>query len=89
MTTSHLSHPGHPGPSTNAGRTPADHSPGGRPDGALGHRSLADSGSSRHGDAHAVTPSLTAPLTLVPHVAARTHAVGTRGSHRDIPLFPG
>ncbi|MFJ7177005.1 hypothetical protein ACIQXA_11485 [Streptomyces massasporeus] len=85
-------HPGpsiRPGPSTRLGSTPGDHPPGGRPDGVLGNRSLADSGSSRYGDVHAVTPGLRAPLTLVPGLAARTDAADARGSHQDIPLFPG
>ncbi|MCK8435237.1 hypothetical protein G3I77_20115 [Streptomyces sp. D2-8] len=85
----HPAHLGHPDPSTHTARTPAAHAPGGRPGGALGNRSLADSGSSRHGDVHAVTASLRAPLTLVPGAAARAHVVGTRGGHRDIHLFPG
>ncbi|MGC4975919.1 hypothetical protein ACLQ2D_23800 [Streptomyces sp. DT199] len=90
--TSPISHPRpatHPGSSTHVGPTPDDHPPGGRPDGALGNRSLADSGSSRHGDVHAVTPGLRAPLTLVPGLLARTDAADARGSRRDIPLFPG
>ncbi|MFG3716560.1 hypothetical protein ACGF8D_01975 [Streptomyces massasporeus] len=102
--TGHISHPRpfthprpstHPGPSTrpgssaHVGPTPDEHPPGGRPDGALGNRSLADSGSSRHGDLHAVTPGVRAPLTLVPGLVARTGAAEGRGSHHDIPLFPG
>ncbi|MFE9111542.1 hypothetical protein ACFYN9_18195 [Streptomyces collinus] len=96
---SHLSHPGHPrhpgrpghpGSSPHAGPAPAaGHWSGGRPDGVLGNRSMADSGSSRHGEAHAVTPSPWAPLALVPGVGARTSGAGTGCGHRDIPLFPG
>ncbi|MBX9366835.1 hypothetical protein K4G64_38100, partial [Streptomyces sp. WAC04114] len=78
-----------PRPSTHVGPTPAQHPPGGRPDGALGNRSLADGGPSRHGDVHAVTPGLRSPLTLVPGDAARTHAAGSQGGHQSIPLFPG
>ncbi|MBB4713112.1 hypothetical protein BJ965_002994 [Streptomyces luteogriseus] len=85
----HLAHPGHPGPSTHAGPTASDRPPGGRPGGALGNRSLADSGSSRHGDAHAVPPGLRAPLALVAGLVTRTDRAGTRGGHRGIPLFPG
>ncbi|MFF5311296.1 hypothetical protein [Streptomyces massasporeus] len=92
--TGHISHPRpststHPGKPTHVGPTPAHHPSGGRPDGALGNRSLADSGSSRHGDVHAVTPGLRAPLTLVPGLMARTDAADARGSNQDIPLFPG
>ncbi|MFJ2927454.1 hypothetical protein ACIPIU_20915 [Streptomyces massasporeus] len=90
--TGHISHPGpstHPGKLTRVGSTPAHHLPGGGPDGALGNRSLADSGSSRHGDVNAVTPGLRAPLTLVAGLVARTDATDARGSHQDIPLFPG
>ncbi|WP_157851238.1 MULTISPECIES: hypothetical protein [Streptomyces] len=85
----HAGHPSHPGPSPHAGHPPAGHSPGGRPDGVLGNRSMADSGSSRHGDAHAVTLSLAAPLTLMPGAGAPALAAGTACGHRDIPLFPG
>ncbi|WP_189591616.1 hypothetical protein [Streptomyces massasporeus] len=91
--TGYISHSGpstHPGKPTHVvGLTPAHHPSSGRPDGALGNRSLADSGSSRHGDVHAVTPCLRAPLTLVPGLVARTDAADARGSHQDIPLFPG
>ncbi|MEU9224680.1 hypothetical protein AB0D40_09955 [Streptomyces massasporeus] len=79
----------HPGPSTHVGPTSAHHPHGGRPDGALGNRTLADSGSSRHGDVHAVTPGLRVPLTLLPGLVARTDAADARGRHQDIPLFPG
>ncbi|MDK1343155.1 hypothetical protein QNO09_07550 [Streptomyces sp. 378] len=50
---------------------------------------MADSDSSRHGDAHAVTPVRRTPPRLVPGAVARAHATGTRGGQRDIPLFPG
>ncbi|MEV5100628.1 hypothetical protein ACFQ7G_01465 [Streptomyces massasporeus] len=87
--TGHTGHISHPGPSGHLGPTPADHAPGGRPDGVLGNRSLADSGSSRHGDVHAVTPGLRAPLTLVAGLVARTDAADALAGHQDIPLFPG
>ncbi|CAL9484983.1 hypothetical protein SUDANB1_03103 [Streptomyces sp. enrichment culture] len=86
----HLGPPGHPGSSPHAGPAPAaGHSSGSRPDGVLGNRSMADSGSSRHGEAHAVTPSPWAQLALVSGVGARTSGAGTGCGHRDIPLFPG
>ncbi|MFD5738641.1 hypothetical protein ACFXJM_06160 [Streptomyces massasporeus] len=96
--TGRIGHPGpsthptpssHPGPSTHLGPAPADHAPGGRPDGVLGNRSLADSGSSRHGDVHAVTPGLRAPMTVVAGLVTRTDAADARSRHQDIPLFPG
>ncbi|MFH9003893.1 hypothetical protein ACH4E5_11720 [Streptomyces afghaniensis] len=63
--------------------------PADRPDGRLGNRSSADSGTSRHGDAYAVTPSDRVPPRLLSGVAARSCTAGTRDSHRDIPVFPG
>ncbi|MFJ3619053.1 hypothetical protein ACIPSH_12985 [Streptomyces iakyrus] len=87
-----LGHPGHPGSSPHAGRrtsAAAGHSPGGRPDGVLGNRSVADSGSSRHGETHAVTPSPWAPLALGSGAGAGASPAGTGCGHRDIPLFPG
>ncbi|MFB6843621.1 hypothetical protein ACFCXS_01910 [Streptomyces sp. NPDC056373] len=85
----HQAHPSHPRPPSHAGPARAGHSPGGRPDGVLGNRSVADSGSSRHGDAHAVTPGPRAVLGLVPGAVARTDLAGARRTRRDIPLFPG
>ncbi|MFF5572649.1 hypothetical protein [Streptomyces luteogriseus] len=82
-------HLAHPGPSTPSGPTASGRPPGGRPGGALGNRSLADSGSSRHGDAHAVTPGLRAPLALAAGLVTRTDRAGTRGELRGVPLFPG
>ncbi|MFF9027633.1 hypothetical protein [Streptomyces iakyrus] len=87
---SHPGRPGHPGSSPHAGRTPvAGHAPGGRPDGVLGNRSMADSGSSRHGETHAVTPSPWAPLAPGSGVGAGASKAGAGCGHRDIPLFPG
>lgn len=71
-----------------SGPAPRDQAPAGDPDGALGHRSAADNGGPRHGDAHAVTPSHHVPLRLVPGAVVRAVAAGTRDRHRDIPLFP-
>jgi len=65
-------------------RAPADNQGG-----ALGNKSAVDNGSSRHGDAHAVTLDHRAPLWLVPGAAAGVDAAGTRDRHRDIPVFPG
>lgn len=79
----------HAGPSAHVGRAPGGHGPADRPDGRLGNRSTADNSTSRHGDPHAVTLSLRAPLRLLPGVAARSCAAGSRDSHRDIPVFPG
>uniref|UniRef100_UPI0031CFC75D hypothetical protein n=1 Tax=Streptomyces hawaiiensis TaxID=67305 RepID=UPI0031CFC75D len=86
----HPGHPGHPRPSSHVGPSRADHAPGGRPDGVLGNRSVAaDSGPSRHGDAHAVTPSPWVAPRLAPGAATRTDRAGARRIHRDVPLFPG
>ncbi len=69
--------------------TPAHQVPSDNPDGTLSGKSAVDNGSSRHGDAHAVTPDHRAPLRLVPGAAASVDAAGTRDRHRDIPVFPG
>ncbi|MEV5952871.1 hypothetical protein AB0M11_03645 [Streptomyces sp. NPDC051987] len=67
---------------------PAHPAPIGDPDGVLG-KSAVDGGSSRHGDAHAVTFAGRAPFGLAPGAAARADAAGTRDRHGDIPVFPG
>ncbi|GHD11907.1 hypothetical protein GCM10010313_35560 [Streptomyces violarus] len=86
----HIRRAAHAGPSASVGGAdPVGHVPGGRPDGTLCNRSMADNGTPRHGDAHAVTLSSRAPLSLVRGVAARTCVAGTRDSHRDIPVLPG
>ncbi|GHA06468.1 hypothetical protein [Streptomyces purpurascens] len=86
----HVRRAAHAGPSASVGgAAPVGHVPGGRPDGTLCTRSMADNGTPRHGDAHAVTLSSRAPLSLVRGVAARTCVAGTRDSHRDIPVLPG
>ncbi|WP_328640471.1 hypothetical protein [Streptomyces canus] len=68
---------------------PAHQVPSDNQSGALGGKSAVDNGSSRHGDAHAVTLDNRAPLRLVPGAAASVDAAGTRDRHRDIPVFPG
>ncbi|MFF0080956.1 hypothetical protein ACFYR1_14820 [Streptomyces canus] len=68
---------------------PAHQAPSDHQGGALGGKSAVDNGSSRHGDAHAVTLENRAPLRLVPGAAASVDAAGTRDRHRDIPVFPG
>jgi hypothetical protein len=68
---------------------PAHQAPSDNSGGALGGKSAVDNGSSRHGDAHAITPDHRAPLRLVPGAAASVEAAGTRDRHRDIPVFPG
>ncbi|MFI6441020.1 hypothetical protein [Streptomyces sp. NPDC050759] len=74
-------------PSTS--HAPAHQVPSDNHGGALGGKSAVDNGSSRHGDAHAVTLDNRAPLRLVPGAAASVDAAGTRDRHRDIPVFPG
>ncbi|MFC8434562.1 hypothetical protein [Streptomyces sp. NPDC057253] len=68
---------------------PAHRAPADNQGGALANKSAVDNGSSRHGDAHAVTLNHRAPLWLVPGAAAGVDAAGTRDRHRDIPVFPG
>ncbi|MEU6911983.1 hypothetical protein [Streptomyces olindensis] len=82
-------HHDHVGRIGRAGHAPVEHGPGGRPDGALGNRALADNSTPRHGDVHAVTPDDRAPLRLVPGAAARSYAAGPRDRHRDVSAFPG
>ncbi|MBB4897453.1 hypothetical protein [Streptomyces griseomycini] len=67
---------------------PAPHAPADQPDGAVGHRSTADNGAPRHGDAHAVTPCPRPPLRLVPGATEHAEATGTRDRHRDVPVPP-
>ncbi|MGR4854231.1 hypothetical protein [Streptomyces sp. LARHCF252] len=86
----HIRRAAHAGPSASVGgAVPVGHVPGGRPAGTLCSRSMADNGTPRQGDEHAVTLSSRAPLSLVRGVAARTCVAGTRDSHRDIPVLPG
>ncbi|MFJ9148084.1 hypothetical protein ACIRP7_08420 [Streptomyces sp. NPDC102270] len=75
--------------STSAAHAPAHQAPSDNRGGALGGKSAVDSGSSRHTDAHAITPDQRAPLRLVAGAAASVDAAGTRDRHRDIPVFPG
>ncbi|MEV6178905.1 hypothetical protein ACIHAR_16125 [Streptomyces sp. NPDC052016] len=71
------------------GQAPAHRAPAEGPHGALGNAPVADSGSPRHGDAHAVTPYDHVPLRLVPGGAVGTDAAETQDRYRDIPVFPG
>ncbi|MGW2641426.1 hypothetical protein [Streptomyces sp. NPDC001348] len=68
---------------------PTGSAPVGDPGGALANRAAVDSGTSRHADAHAVTPGHLAPLRLAPGATARVDASGTRDRYRDVPVFPG
>ncbi|MET7286067.1 hypothetical protein [Streptomyces sp. NPDC005573] len=61
---------------------------GGDPAGVPG-KQAADGGSSRHGDAQALSPAARASVRLVSAGAARADATRTRERHRDIPVFPG
>ncbi|WP_191884679.1 hypothetical protein [Streptomyces mutabilis] len=70
------------------GPTAARQSPIGEPDGALGTGAGADHGTSRHGDAHAVTPHHRIPFGLVPGALVRADAAETRDRHRDVPVSP-
>ncbi|MGY3203587.1 hypothetical protein [Streptomyces sp. TE5632] len=75
-------------PAPHTDPTPAPPAPGGSPDGTTGHRSAADHGTPRHGDAHAVTPSHRLRVRLVPGATASTEAAETRDRHRDVPVSP-
>ncbi|MGW7204098.1 hypothetical protein [Streptomyces sp. NPDC054837] len=67
---------------------PVPQTPGDDQSGALGSRPTADSGSSRHGDAHAVSLNHRAAVRLVAGAAVRADAFETRDRHRDIPVSP-
>lgn len=82
-------HPSAHRTTTSTAHAPAHQAPSDNPGGALGGKSAVDNGSSRHGDAHAVTLDNRAPLRLVPGAAASVDVAGTRDRHRDIPVFPG
>ncbi|MET7473137.1 hypothetical protein ABZT17_02050 [Streptomyces sp. NPDC005648] len=71
-----------------AGYAPARQAPGGDPNGALSNRSAVDNGTSRHGDAHAVTLGRRVPLSLLLGAAVPGDADATRERHRDIPVSP-
>ncbi|MER7838829.1 hypothetical protein ABTY98_23875 [Streptomyces sp. NPDC096040] len=85
-TAAHTHTGGHRAP--HAVDAPGHPAPTGEPDGVLGKQAV-DGGSSRHGDAYAVTFDDRGPLRLVPGAAARVDAAGTRDRYRDIPVFPG
>ncbi|MFI1289521.1 hypothetical protein ACH4VM_13655 [Streptomyces sp. NPDC020792] len=68
---------------------PAHQGPVGGPDGVFGDHAAADSGTSRHGDAQAVTVPERAPSRLVPGAAARAAALGARDRHQTVLVFPG
>lgn len=72
-----------------AGYTPAHQTPDGDPAGVPANRAAVDSGTPRHGDAHAVALNHRPLVRLVPGAAVRAAAAGTRDRHRDIPVFPG
>lgn len=74
---------------SSAAPAPGHQAPSNVPGGALGGKSAVDNGSSRHGDAHAVTLIHRALSRLVPGAAADVDTAGTRDRHRDIPVFPG
>ncbi|MFF9283745.1 hypothetical protein [Streptomyces griseosporeus] len=65
-------------------RLPAPHAPDGTPAGSAS----GDGGSSRHADAHAVTPCPRLPVLLTAGAVARSGAAEIRDRYRDIPVFP-
>ncbi|MFD7461348.1 MULTISPECIES: hypothetical protein [unclassified Streptomyces] len=77
------------GVGTGTGHAPAHPAPADGDNGVLGSRTAADNGSSRHGDACAVTAQHRLAPSLVPGGLARAEAGETRDRYRDIPVFPG
>ncbi|MFC8240866.1 hypothetical protein [Streptomyces chartreusis] len=71
-----------------SGHAPARQAPGDHPGGALGFHAVGDSGTPRHGDAHAVSLNRRVALRLVPGSAARAEADAIQDRHRDIPVSP-
>ncbi|MFJ9902175.1 hypothetical protein ACIRVK_04575 [Streptomyces sp. NPDC101152] len=71
-----------------ARHVPLHPAPDGDPTGAQSGHSAVDNGSSRHGDAQAVSPDRRAPLCLPAGHVSRTDAAVTGDVHRDIPVSP-
>ncbi|MES5816472.1 hypothetical protein [Streptomyces sp. RG80] len=67
---------------------PVQQAPDGDPGGLRGNRSAVDGGSSRHGDAQAVSLDHRAAVRLVAGTAVAAEAFETRDRHRDIPVSP-
>ncbi|MFI1725768.1 hypothetical protein [Streptomyces sp. NPDC020489] len=75
-------------PAVRGAHVPVPQAPGDDTDGQLGHRSVADGGSSRHGDAQAVSLNHRAAVRLVAGAADRAEAFETRDRYRDVPVSP-
>ncbi|MFJ1874923.1 chromosomal replication initiator protein DnaA [Streptomyces chartreusis] len=71
-----------------SGHAPARQAPTDHPGGAVGYHAVGDSGTPRHGDAHAVSLNRRVALRLVPGAAARAEADAIQDRHRDIPVSP-
>ncbi|MFF0738459.1 hypothetical protein ACFYVK_43455 [Streptomyces chartreusis] len=71
-----------------SGHAPARQAPADHPGGAVGYHAVGDSGTPRHGDAHAVSLDRRVALRLVPGSAARAEADAIQDRHRDIPVSP-
>ncbi|MGI5410651.1 hypothetical protein ACQEV9_28195 [Streptomyces chartreusis] len=71
-----------------SGHAPARQAPADHPGGAAGYHAVGDSGTPRHGDAHAVSLDRRVTLRLVPGSAARAEADSIQDRHRDIPVSP-
>lgn len=71
-----------------SGHAPARQAPADHPGGAVGYHAVGDSGTPRHGDAHAVSLNRRVALRLVPGAAARAEADAIQDRHRDIPVSP-
>lgn len=70
------------------GYTPVHQAPVEQPGGVAGNRSAGDNGTSRHGDAHAVSLSRRDMLMLVPGAAVAGGADEIQDRHGDIPVSP-
>ncbi|MGW6893038.1 hypothetical protein [Streptomyces chartreusis] len=71
-----------------SGHAPARQAPADHPGGAVGYHAVGDSGTPRHGDAHAVSLNRRVALRLAPGAAARAEADAIQDRHRDIPVSP-
>jgi hypothetical protein len=71
-----------------SGDAPGHGAPTEHPRGVVGGHAAGDSGTPRHGDAHAVSLSRRVPWGLVAGAVARVDADEISDRHRDIPVSP-
>ncbi|MFG1669802.1 hypothetical protein [Streptomyces sp. Y7] len=79
---------GHAHRTAPSGYAPTRQAPSDHPGGAAGNHAVGDSGTPRHGDAHAVSLSRRVAVRLVPGPAASAEADAIQDRHRDIPVSP-